>query len=346
VVHVSIGGSKLRLRLSNEYGVAPVSLTAVHVAKSMGGGAIDVATDEALTFSGVPSVTIAAGQAVASDTFDYPLAPLADLAISIEFGAQSKDVTGHPGSRTTSYLQTGAATSEPALPSALKTAHWYFISGLDVMADAKSAALVVLGDSLTDGRGTTTDGNDRWPDALSRRLQADAATAHIAVLNQGIGGNALQFGGIGPSGKARFDHDVLAAPGVKWFIVLEGVNDIGNATTDISNDLIDTFKEFITKAHANDIKAFGSPITPFGTNTNYDKLDHLAQRAKVNDWIRSSGQFDAVVDLDAAVRDPANPDKLQEAFATLPASVGTDYLHLNPAGYQAMADAVDLTLFK
>ncbi|MFZ5890482.1 MAG: SGNH/GDSL hydrolase family protein [Myxococcota bacterium] len=346
IIHVSMGGSKLRLRLSNEYGVAPVTFEEVHVANSMGGGAIDPATDKALAFSGMPSVTIPAGQAVNSDTFDYALAPLADLAITVKIGAQSKDVTGHPGSRTNSYLQMGASVSEAALPNALKTAHWYFIAELDVLADEKAAAVVILGDSLTDGRGSTTDGNDRWPDALSRRLQADASTAHIAVLNQGIGGNALLFGGIGPNAKSRFDHDVLAMPGVKWFIVLEGVNDIGNSTTDISNDLIAVYEEFITKAHANNIKAYGAPILPFKTNTNYDKGDHLAQRAKINEWMRTSGKFDAVVDLDAAVRDPADPDKLQEAFATLPSSVGTDYLHLNPAGYKAMGDAVDLALFK
>ena len=214
------------------------------------------------------------------------------------------------------------------------------------MAEQKSAALVVLGDSLTDGRGSTTDGNDRWTDALAARLQADASTAHIAVVNQGIGGNAVLSGGIGPTGKSRFDHDVLGTPGVKWFIVLEGVNDIGNASTDISGDLIATFQEFISKAHAKDVKAFGATILPFKTNTNYDKGDHLAQRAAVNEWIRTSGEFDAAVDLDAAVRDPADPDKLRDDFATLPSSVGTDYLHLNPMGYQAMGDAVDLTLLK
>lgn len=346
IVHVSIGGSKLRLRLSNEYGVAPVTLEQVHVANSMGNGAIDTATDKALAFSGMPSVTIAAGQAVDSDTLDYDLAALSNLAITIKFGAQSKDVTGHPGSRTTSYLQTGDAVTADSLPDAIKTAHWYFIAGVDVMAAQKSAAVVVLGDSLTDGRGSTTDGNDRWTDALSARLQADPNTAHVAVLNQGIGGNALMYGGIGPTGKSRFEHDVLAMPGVKWFIVLEGVNDIGGASEDISGNLIATYQEFITKAHDKGVKAFGAPILPFKTNTNYDKGDHLAQRAAVNEWIRTSGEFDAVVDLDAAVSDPADPDKLRDDFAMLPASVGTDYLHLNPAGYKAMGDAVDLTLFK
>jgi lysophospholipase L1-like esterase len=346
IVHVSIGGSKLRLRLSNEYGIAPVTFAQVHVAQSLGEGSIDTATDKALAFSGMPSVTVPAGEAVDSDAFDYDLEPLSNLAITIQFGEQSKDVTGHPGSRTTSYLQTGDAVTEGSLPDALKTAHWYFIAGLDVMATQKSAAVVVLGDSLTDGRGTTTDGNDRWTDVLAARLQADPNTAHVAVLNQGIGGNALLSGGIGPTAKTRFDHDVLGMPGVKWFIVLAGVNDIGGATSDISSDLIATFQEFITKAHAQDVKAFGATILPFKTNTNYDKGDHLAQRATVNEWIRTGGEFDAVIDLDAAVRDAADPDKLRDDFAELPPSVGTDYLHLNPLGYKAMGEAVDLALFK
>src|SRR5262249_35182943 len=152
--------------------------------------------------------------------------------------------------------------------------------------------------------------------------------------------------GIGPTGKSRFDHDVLGIAGVKWFIVLEGVNDIGNSTTDISADLVGAYQEMINKAHAATVKAYGSTILPFKTNTNYDKLDHLAQRAEVNDWIRSRGNFDATVDLDAVVRDPNDPDKLLDAYATLPASVGTDYLHLNPMGYRAMGEAVDADLMR
>jgi lysophospholipase L1-like esterase len=344
IVHVTMSGSKLRLRLSNEYGVAPVTLESVHVAKSMGGGAIDTATDLALAFTSIPSVTIAPGQSVYTDVFPFALPALSDLAITIKFGAQSKDVTGHPGSRTTSYLQMGDAVAKPSLPDAIKTAHWYFISELDVEADEKAGAIVILGDSLTDGRGSTTDGNDRWPDALARRLQAIPATANVAVLNLGIGGNALLNSGIGPTGKSRFDHDVRGMAGVKWFIVLEGVNDIGPATSDLSNDLIAAYQEMVNKAHQKGIKAFGATILPFKGN-GYAMGDHLAQRQKVNDWIRSPGNFDAVVDLDAAVRDPADPDKLDDGFAMLPASVGTDYLHLNPAGYRAMADAVDLNLF-
>jgi lysophospholipase L1-like esterase len=181
---------------------------------------------------------------------------------------------------------------------------------------------------------------------LARRLQEDTATAHVAVLNQGIGGNAVLSGGIGPTARSRFDHDVVGMPGVKWLIVLCGVNDIGGAGSDVSTGLIAAYEEFITTAHASDIKAFGSPILPFKGNTNYDTPARQAMRAAVNDWVRTSGKFDAVIDLDAAVHDPADPDKLLDAYATLPASVGTDYLHLNPMGYEAMGNAVDLTLFE
>jgi lysophospholipase L1-like esterase len=345
VIHVTMGASWARLRLTNEYGVAPVTFEKVHVARSMGKGVIDTATDKLLTFSGSVSVTVAAGMFVESDPFDFTLAPLSDLAITVKIGNQSKDVTGHPGSRTTSYLQSDDHVTDAEMPNALRTAHWYFLSRLDVMGDENSAAVVILGDSLTDGRGSTTDGNDRWPDALSRRLQGDLGIPNIAVVNQGIGGNALINGGIGPIGKSRFDHDVIQIAGVKWFIVLEGVNDIGTATSNISGDLINAFKEMISKAHDAKIKAYGATILPFKTNS-YDKDDHLAQRATVNDWIRGQGNFDATIDLDAVVRNPDDQDKLLDAYATLPSSVGTDYLHLNPMGYRAMGEAVDPGLFR
>jgi lysophospholipase L1-like esterase len=346
-IHVSIGGSQLRLRLSNEYGVAPVTLAAVHIANSKGGGAIDTTSDKALTFSGMPSVTIAPGQIANSDTFDFTLAALADLGISIKFGDQSKDVTGHPGSRTYSYLQMGDALSQESPSSdAMKMAHWYFISGLDVVADESTAAVAIIGDSLTDGRGSTNDGNDRWPDAFSRRLQMDPTTAKVGVLNAGIGGNAVLSGGIGPTAKTRFGHDVLDAPGVKWLIVFEGVNDIGGATTDVSGDLTSQFQQFVMSARMGNIKAYGATITPFGTNKSYDVMDHLAQRTTVNTWIKAADNFDAALDFDAAVRDPANPDKLRDDYADLSNSVGTDYLHMNPMGYQALADSIDLSLFK
>jgi lysophospholipase L1-like esterase len=339
VVHVTLGGSKLRVQLSNAYGASPVTIKAAHLAVSKGGSAIDTATDKALTFKGASSITIQAKEAVYSDTIDFNAAPLSNLAVSIYFGETSPAVTGHPGSRTTSYIQTGDAVKAADMESAAKTDHWYILSGIDLQLDDSYACAVTLGDSITDGRGSTTNGNDRWPDNLARRLQADASTAKIGVLNQGIGGNGV-YGGLGPSALVRFKHDVVGQSGVRWVIILEGVNDIGGSKDPkVATDLITAYEQFINEAHAQKILVYGVPILPFG-GSQYDSNDHEAARQTVNKWIRTSGKFDAVIDLDAAVRDPANPNKL------LPAYDSGDHLHLSVAGYQKMAEAIDLELFK
>jgi lysophospholipase L1-like esterase len=342
-VHVTLGGTRLRLRLSNEFGTNPVTMDSVHAAGYKGGGAIDTATDRALTFSGTSAVTIPVGQMIWSDPFDYTLNALSDLAISIHFTDMTGDVTGHPGSRTTSYLQSGDTVTAETMASAASTAHWYFITGLDVMAENSSAAIVVLGDSLTDGRGSTTNGNDRWPDDLARRLQANAATANIAVLNQGIGGNAVLAGGLGPTAVGRFDRDVLGQSGARWLIVYEGVNDIGNssaaAAPTIANNLIGAYQDFVTKAHQNNFRAYGATLTPFAGN-GYFTPEHESARQTVNSWIRTSNVFDGVIDFEAAVRDPADATKLLAACL-----FENDWLHLNPAGYRKLADAIDLSFF-
>jgi lysophospholipase L1-like esterase len=311
------------------------------VAVSTTGSAIDAGTDQALTFSGAAPVTIAAGQTVLSDPIDYSLAAQAKLAITIHFGAAPTGVTGHPGSRTTSYLQAGDVVGAFSMAGASPADHWYYITGIDVEGDAATLAIVTLGDSITDGRGSTTNGNDRWPDDLSRRLGAAQATAKVAVLNQGIGGNAILGGGLGPTAVARFQRDVLDQNGVRWLMILEGVNDIGASSgpgQTIATSLIAAFGSFIDMAHAHAIKVYGVPITPFG-GSSYDSADHQVARDLVNAWIRTSGRFDAVVDLDRAVGDPANEANLGSAYDS------GDHLHLNPAGYQKMADAIDLVLF-
>jgi lysophospholipase L1-like esterase len=217
--------------------------------------------------------------------------------------------------------------------------HWYYLTGIDVEAPAASAAIVALGDSLTDGRGSTTDGNNRWPDDLAGRLHPNAATADVAVLNLGIGGNAVVSGGLGPTAEQRFSSDVLGQSGAKWLIVFEGVNDIGGSTgTSVAMDLITAYGQFIDMAHAHGLRAYGIPITPFG-GSMYDSADHQTARTTVNTWIRTSGRFDAVIDMDPIVADPANPANL------LPAYDSGDELHLNATGYQKMADAIDLSLF-
>jgi lysophospholipase L1-like esterase len=328
------------VQFSNTYGSSPVTIKAAHLAVSKGGSAIEPATDKALTFQGASSITIQAKEAVYSDTIDFNVAPLSNLAVSIYFGETSADVTGHPGSRTTSYIQSGNAVTATNMESAAKTDHWYNLSGIDLWLDDSYACVVTLGDSITDGRGSTTNGNDRWPDNLARRLQADPNTAKIGVLNQGIGGNAVVAGGLGPTALERFKHDVLGQSGVRWVIILNGVNDIGGSKSPkVATDLIAAYEQFIDKAHANKILVYGVPILSFG-GSMYDSNDHEAARQTVNKWVRTSGKFDAVIDLDAAVRDPANPTKLLPAYDT------GDHLHLNVAGYQKMAEAIGLDLFK
>jgi|GEM_PF-208142 len=343
VVHVSIGGKHLRARFSNAYGANPVTMNSVHVALNVGTNAtstINPATDKAVTFRGVPSMNIPPDEVVLSDPFDFDLPPLSNLTITIYFGETPGNVTGHPGSRTTSYIQAGNAVAATNMPSAATTAHWYILTGIDVLADSSSRTLVTLGDSITDGRGTTTDGNNRWPDNLARRLAANAPTAAVAVVNQGIGGNAVLTGGLGPTALARFDRDVLGTSGARWLIVFEGVNDIGSGSNSMTTatNLIAAYTEFANKAHARNVLAYGATITPFGGNGYYSTL-HEAERQFVNAWFRTNTLYDGVIDFDAVVRDPVTLTNLLSAYDT------GDHLHLNPAGYKAMADAIDLTLF-
>ncbi len=337
IVRVSIGGSQLRLRLSNEYGTAPVTMSAVHVAKATTGSSVDTSTDVALAFNGSPSVTIPAKQTVTSDPFDFALAPLSTVAITIAFGAQSGDVTGHPGSRTTSYLQANNQVSAASL-SGSTTDHWYFIANIDVMADASTHAIAILGDSITDGRGSTTNGNDRWPDILANRLQADPARKNVAVLNLGIGGNRIDTpNGLGPTGVARFDSQILAQSGVRWVVVLEGVNDIGGGAS--GDAIISAYQKVIDKAQAQGLLVYGIPILPFAGNS-YDSGDNQTDRTKANDWIRADGNFDAFLPIDTAVSDGKTPPGIKADW-----DFQDDHLHLNPTGAKALADAIDLTLF-
>ncbi len=288
-------------------------------------------------------MTIPAGASVLSDTLDFDLAPLSDVAVTTCFGNTSTDVTGHPGSRTTSYLQAGDEVSAPTMPKAIKTVHWYILDGIDVEADNSSAAVVALGDSITDGRGSGTDKNDRWPDDLARRLQANKNTADVAVLNAGIGGNCVVHGGLGPTAKSRIDRDVLSQNGIRWVIVFEGINDIGTSrssdSAQVATNLISAYEQFIELAHAHHLRVYGATITPFG-GSFYDSLAHEAARQTVNNWIRNSGKFDAVIDFDAVMRNPRRPLHL------LPRADSGDHLHPNERGYRMMAKAIDLKLFE
>jgi lysophospholipase L1-like esterase len=310
---------------------------------------INTATDTALTFRGAPSVTIPPGEVVLSDPFDFNLPPLTNLAISIYYGYVSPNIvnagfiTGHPGSRTTSYIIGSNVVSAASMTGASATKHWYTITGAEVLADSSSKAIMVLGDSITDGRGSTDDGNDRWPDILAQRLVANASTAGVAVGNMGIGGNAI-FGGLGPAAVNRFDRDVINQNGVRYLIVFEGVNDIGSGASSMTTatNLVNAYIQFANKAHARNIRAYGATITPFGGNGYYTTL-HEQERQFVNAWFRTNTVFDGVIDFDAAVRDPVTLTNFQAAF--FPGVNANDWLHMNPAGYKAMGDAIDLNLF-
>jgi lysophospholipase L1-like esterase len=346
-VHVTLGGKHLRVRFSNTYGTYSVSINSAHIALSAGAGSggtgeINPATDKELTFSGVSSVNIPRGETILSDPCEFDLPALTNLAVSIYFGNMSATtINGHPGSRMTSFILPTNAVTAADMAGAAKTAHWYIITGVDVLADASSKGIVTLGDSITDGRGSTTDGNNRWPDNLARRLATNAPTAGVGVVNMGIGGNAI-FGGLGPAAVARFDRDVLNQSGVRWLIVFEGVNDIGGASTGrsptLATNLINAYTQFANKAHARNMRAYGATITPFGGHSYYTTA-HEAVRQSVNTWFRTNTIFDALIDFDAVVRDPVTRTNLLRAYDT------GDHLHLNPVGYQAMANAIDLNLF-
>ena len=340
VVQVSIGGKKIRVRFSNVFGDGPVTMNSVHVGLSAGGSAVKSGTDKALTFGGQASVTIPAGESVLSDALVFKLAPLSDMAVTIYFGGTSANVTGHPGSRTTSWLQPGNSVTAMVLPAAAPTQHWYILNGIDVVAKKSAAAVVVLGDSITDGRGSGTDKNDRWPDDLARRLQTDNGAADIAVLNEGIGGNCVLRGGLGPAALSRFNRDVLSQAGARWLIVLEGVNDIGGShDSSVATNLVAGYEKIIEQAHEHHIAVYGATILPFG-GSFYDSPAHEIARDSVNNWIRTSGKFDAVIDFDPAMRDPQNPSHLLRTVDS------GDHLHPNEFGYKTMAEAVDVGLFK
>jgi lysophospholipase L1-like esterase len=338
VVRVSLGGRRLRVRFSNEFGARPLTILRAQVATPAGGAAIRAESQKPLTFGGRSSVTIPVGAPMVSDPIEFGLAPLSDVAVTIRVKDPTDVVTGHPGARCTSYLQAGDVVGEPDLPRAARTPHWYYLRGVEVdAADSEAAAVAVLGDSITDGRGSPTDGNGRWTDHLARRLHDGKKTAKVGVLNQGLGGNRLVNDGLGPNALARLDRDVLAQPGVRWLIVLEGINDLGTHSA-TAREVIGAYEQIIERAHARGIKAYGATILPcegsFYFNPNLETA-----RQEINTWVRGSGRFDAVIDFDAAIRDPLKPLRLSAA------ADGGDHLHPGPEGYKIMAGAVDLELF-
>ena len=338
IVHVSIGGDSLRMRFTNEFSTSPVTMHSVHIAVSLGSDTIDTSTDTTLYFGGNQEVTMQPGSAVVSDPFYFPLKPLSNAAITIYFGSTSPDISGHPGSRTTSYILTGDAVSNENFSGAATTDHWYNINTIDVKAPDSDYAVAILGNSITDGRGSGTNKQNRWPDELARRLQADSGTQHVAVLNEGIGGNCVLGACLGPSALSRFNRDVIEQSGVKWLIILEGINDIGYGGPGTGNNLINAFKQMIQTAHANGIFVYGATLLPM-KGSSYYTAQHETEREIANDWIRTSSLLDGVIDMDKALRNPA------DTLSLLPAYDSGDHLHPSEAGHHMMAEAVDLNLF-
>ena len=346
IVHVSLGGSRVRIILSNEFGLDPLTISAGNIALRTTGSEIDLASASALTFGGRPSVTIPPGALAVSDPVNLKLPAFADLTVSLFVPAQPmQQVTHHSFADQTSYTAPGNVVSAKSLDASAEITSWPFLKGVDVAADDRAASIVAFGDSITDGALSTRDANARWPDLLARRLQANKKTADLGVLNEGIGGNRVLHDTTGPSALARFDRDVLAQSGVKYLILLESINDIGHAQDPVkpydvvtAEDLIAGLSQLATRAHTHGIKVYGATLTPY-VGAKYASPAGEAMRQAVNQWIRTTNQLDGFIDFDKATQDPANPTVFS------PAADSGDHLHPKDAGYKSMADSIDLNLF-
>ena len=353
IVRTSIGGDQVRVRLANAFGDDPLVIGAARLALRDADERIDPASDRVLTFSGNPSVTIPPGALVVSDPVALTFPALSELAVSIYFPEPTTSTTVHAFAFQTNYFSPeGDFTAEAALPVETTAQSWVFLSGIDVTVTEPTGVVVALGDSITDGAISTPDMNQRWPDLLAERLMADADQPAMAVLNAGIGANRILndppdgFEFAGPNALARFDRDVLAQPGVTHLIVFEGINDIGLPVVSgdpeelvSAEEIIAGLRQLAERAHEHDIVAFGATITPFEGSMVFSEEGETIRRA-VNDWIRTGGAFDAVIDFDAVVRDPRQPTRLLSAFDA------GDALHPNDAGFRAMAESIDLALFR
>ena len=349
ILRTSIGGRRARVKLANAFGSSPVTVGAAHLARRATGSSIAPDSDRRLTFGGQQTFTMMPGVVVVSDPVDLEVPALGDLAVSLYFPGDTGSPTTHSTGLRPTYVSTeGDFAGRAELPVAGTTQQYYWLSSVEVVGSADAAAIVAFGDSITDGARSTPDTNNSWPALLAARLRANKATANVAVVNEGIGGNRLYTDAVGLAGVsalARFDRDVLSHPGVKWLMVLEGINDIGTlgaatppATPVTSDALIWVLRQIIDRAHAHGIKVIGCTLTPY-EGAGYARENGEVIRETVNRWIRTSGAFDSVVDFDAATRDPNNPKRLRPEFDP------GDHLHPNDAGYSAMAAAVDLSIF-
>jgi lysophospholipase L1-like esterase len=344
MVRTSIGGRRLRVRLSNAFGGTAVVVGTAHLAIRGKESAIVPDSDRSLSFNGKPGCTIGPGVVLLSDPVELKVPPVTELAVSLYFPGETGPPTTHATALHNTYIsKEGDMTAQAEIPDPVTTQSYYWLAGVDVEAGAKAAVLVAFGDSITDGARSTAETNHSWPALLAARLAANKKTAQIGVANLGIGGNRVLRDGSGASALARFDRDVLGQPGVKWVTVMEGINDIGREATVpaeavTADELIGAYKQLIEQAHTHGVQVIGCTLTPYEGATYY-RENGEAVRAAVNSWIRTSGAFDAVADFEAATRDAANPKRLRAEFDP------GDHLHPNDAGYQAMADAIDLGIF-
>jgi len=360
VVRPTMGGERLRVRLSNAFGTTATTIGAAHIALVSKGAEIVPQSDRVLTFSGSSSIAIPPGAPVLSDPVDLKVPAFAELAISLYLPEKTSALSTHFWAQHETYISgPGNFTGQTDIPNPSMRTSWYWLADVEVWASPQAAATVAFGDSITDGVGAKQGEYSDWPDDLANRLASGQGAGRLAVLNEGIGGNRILHDGAGVSALARFDRDVLAQPGVVNVIILEGINDIGwphmkarpspNGTTPsqgpfaddrvTAQDLIAGLKQIIERAHEHGIRVFGATLTPF-EGADYYSADGEVERQAVNQWIRTSGSFDAVFDFDAAVRDPNHPARFREDYQS------GDHLHPSAAGYRAMAAAVDLSVLR
>jgi lysophospholipase L1-like esterase len=357
IVRPTIGGERVRVRLSNAFGTAALSIGAVHIALTAQGDRIITESDRALTFGGRRSLTLPRGAPMLSDPVDLKVPSFNEIAVSVYLPEKTSASTVHFWAQHETYISgPGDFTAKPDIPNATTKLSWYWLADVEVWAPNETAATVAFGDSITDGVGAKQGDYADWPDLLAKRLAGDRGESKVAVVNEGIGGNRILYYGAGASALARFDRDVLAQTGVANIILLEGINDIGyphmkprmpKGTTlqelpfvhelVTAQDLISGMRQIIERAHGHGIRVFGATLTPY-QGADYYSADGEATRQEVNQWIRTGGAFDGVFDFDAAVRDSNHPSQFREEFQS------GDHLHPSPAGYKAMADAVDLSI--
>ncbi len=344
VVHTSIGGRRARVQLSNAFGATPLKIGSAHVALHDKESGIVPASDRALTFSGQASFTIPPGAEIISDPVDLDVPKLGDLVISVYVPGEVSAATMHGTGLHTTYVAKSDLTGAASIADGTKSQSWYLVSSVDVMAPPDTRLIVAYGDSITDGATSTPDTDSSWPSQLAQRLLGNKKTANVAIVNEGISGNRVLSDGAGISALARFDRDVLAQPGVQWVVFMEGINDIGLGAKATGPDaitadaLIAAHKQIIERAHMRGIKVIGATLTPFAGAAYYSDEGETIRTA-LNDFIRNGKAYDAVIDFDAATRDPESPKQIRPSYNI------RDHLHPNDAGYKAMAEAFDLSMF-